>query len=63
MTPAELIGTLAVLGLNKSEAARLLSVTYRTVHRWAEGEQEIPQAVALLLRLMIKHNEKPEDWI
>jgi DNA-binding transcriptional regulator YiaG len=62
MPPSELIGSLAVLGLNKSEAARFLGVTYRTVHRWTEGEQEIPRAVALALRLMIKHGEKPEEW-
>jgi plasmid maintenance system antidote protein VapI len=61
MNPAELIGSLNFLGLNKSEAARFLGVTYRTVHRWTEGEQEIPRAVAIALRLMIRFNVSPND--
>jgi predicted site-specific integrase-resolvase len=55
VSPAELIGSLSMLGLNKSEAARLLGVTYRTVHRWTESEQEIPEAVALALRLKLEN--------
>src|SRR6478609_5210757 len=62
MTPAELIGILSLLKVNRSEAARLLGVQYRTVLRWCQGEQEIPKAVELALRLMLKHGEKPEDW-
>ena len=63
MNPAELTGSLAVLGLTKSGAARLFGVTYRTVHRWTEGEQEIPRAVAIALRLMIRFGVKPEDVV
>lgn len=62
MNPAELTGSLALLGLSQLGAARLFAVNGRTVRRWVAGEQEIPKAVAIALRLMIKHQEKPEDW-
>lgn len=47
---------IAKLGLNQQEAARLLSVGYRTSRRWVADESRIPWAVVLLLHLMIvKH--------
>lgn len=62
MSPAELIGSLELLGLSQLAAARLFHVDGRTVRRWIAGEQAVPHAVAIALRMMIKHREKPEDW-
>jgi len=61
MTPAEFLGSLFLLNLSQADAARLFKVNDRTVRRWIVGEQPIPEAVALALRLMIKHGEKPEN--
>ena len=38
----------------KSGAAQFFKVADRTSQRWALGESEIPEAVAMLLRLMIR---------
>lgn len=51
---------LASLGLSQVGAAKLLRVGDRTSRRWAAGD-EIPAAVAYLLRLMVKHKVKPGD--
>lgn len=60
MNAAEFLGSLALLGMSQTEAARLFKVNDRTVRRWIETEP--PEAVAIALRLMIKHGEKPEEW-
>lgn len=57
MSPAELLGSLEILKLNKTEAGELLGYTYRTVHRWTTGEQKVPPVVAIALRMAIKHGE------
>jgi hypothetical protein len=62
MSPAELIGSLEILKLNKTEAGEILGYTYRSVLRWTTGKQKVPKSVAIALRLAIKHNEKLEDW-
>lgn len=60
MTPDEYRETLATLKLSQVKAAHLLGVNERTSRRWALGEQEIPAAAALALRLMRKHGETEE---
>lgn len=57
MKPAELIGSLALLGMSQMDAARFFKVNGRTVRRWIAGEQPIPEAVAIALWLMIRHGE------
>lgn len=52
---------LARLDLTQVGAAKLFGVNDRTSRRWAIGEQEIPQAVAIALRLMIRFDVKPID--
>lgn len=47
------------LGLTQVAAARLFDVADRTARRWASGEQDVPRAVAIALRLMIDHKVKP----
>ena len=54
MTPSEYRAALAALGLSQVGAAKLFKVNERTSRRWALGEQEIPEAVAIALRLMLE---------
>lgn len=48
------------LGMNQGEAADFLKISLRTSASYAAGET-IPEGVAMLLRLMIRSNLKPED--
>lgn len=57
MNTAELLGSLALLGMSQMDAARFFKVDGRTVRRWVAGEQPIPEAVAIALWLMIRHGE------
>ncbi len=61
MTPQEYSDAIARLGLSQVAAGKLLVCNPRTSRRWALGEHPVPRSVAILLRLMIKHNIKPED--
>lgn len=49
------------LGLSQVGAASFLKVDARTSRRWALGEAQVPESVAMLLRLMIRLKLKPED--
>jgi hypothetical protein len=62
MSPAELIGSLEILDLTKTEAGEILGYTYRSVLRWSTGEQKVPPSVAIALRLAIRHGERLADW-
>ena len=55
MTAQQFRDALAALDLTQVGAADLFGVNERTARRWASGEQDIPQPVALALRLMVKH--------
>ena len=55
MTPAELILTLARLGLSQARAAKVLGTTPATVSRWIAGKQPIRGPVVVALRLMLQH--------
>lgn len=49
MTPDEFRAELSRLGMTQAGAARFLKVDERTIRRWATGDKEVPEAVALLL--------------
>lgn len=63
MTAAEFRNCLALLGLNQTEAAQLLSVAPRTVRRWAEdGASEIPGPAEHALRAWIGLQKRGLPW-
>jgi DNA-binding transcriptional regulator YiaG len=49
------------LGLTQAQVGRLVDVEPRTVRRWAAGEQPVPVGVAMIMRLLIKHNISPDE--
>lgn len=53
MTPNAYREALDSLGLSQVGAATLFGVNPRTSRRWALGEQDIPKAVEIALRLML----------
>lgn len=53
MTPTQYRATIEALGLSLTGAAQLLGVNERTCRRWADGEYDVPEPVAMLLRLLI----------
>jgi hypothetical protein len=61
MTPSQYRQAIARLGLTQVAAGEFLIGNPRTSRRWALGESPVPRSVALLLRLMIEHDIKPED--
>lgn len=54
MTPKQFRAALDRLDLSQVGAARLFKADGRTARRWASGERSIPEAVAILLRLMLR---------
>ena len=52
MTPAQFRDTLGALGITQARLGRLLGLDKNTANRWATGSTEVPQAVAVLLRLV-----------
>ena len=58
MSPGEFRDILAVLGLTKTEAAKLLERDWRTVHRWWRGDTPVPRLVAFALGVMVKKHER-----
>jgi DNA-binding transcriptional regulator YiaG len=61
MTPRQLQHAIDQLGLSQRGAARFLGVDERTMRKWIADDARIPEAVAKLLRLMIRLQLKPED--
>jgi transcriptional regulator with XRE-family HTH domain len=61
MTAKQYRDAIRALGLSQAGAAQFFKVDDRTARRWALGESEIPEAVAMLLRLMIRLRLKPEQ--
>lgn len=55
MNAAEFLGSLALLGMSQTDAARFFKVNGRTVRRWIETKP--PESVAIALWLMIRHGE------
>jgi DNA-binding XRE family transcriptional regulator len=60
MTAKQYRDALAKLGLTQGQAADFLGVSLRTSNAYANGEP-IPEAVAKLLRLMVRLNLEPAD--
>jgi len=60
MTADQYRAILATLGLSQQGAARLLGVNGRTSRRWIAGTVPVPQAVAMLLRLMVTAGLTPD---
>ena len=52
MSPREFERTLKALGLSKAAAGRWLGISERTVHRYADGDAEVPVSTVFLLRWM-----------
>lgn len=49
MTDAQFRGALKRLKLSRGKLAKLLGINVRTVYRWASGESDVPEGIALLL--------------
>ena len=58
MTGAQYQGAIAALGLSQRASAAFPGVDERTVRRWIADAAPIPQAVAMLLGLMINPAHK-----
>jgi hypothetical protein len=56
MTGAEYAAAIKRLGMTKVAAANLLGVDPTTSRRWIAETHEVPQAVAITLRLMTRYN-------
>ena len=63
MTASEFRQALARIELSQRAIARLLEYDARTVGRWALGEVPVPDAVAILLRLMNARKIGADDII
>jgi hypothetical protein len=61
MTANQYRTALDKLGLSQGAAADFLGISIRTSHGYANGETPIPEAIAKLLRLMVRLELKPKD--
>jgi hypothetical protein len=61
MTKEQYREAIARLGLTQVAAGEFLIGNPRTSRRWAAGHSPVPRSVAMLLRLMIKHELSAED--
>jgi hypothetical protein len=61
LSPDEYRSALARLGLSVVGAGVFFGVNPRTSQRWASGEQDIPRAVQIALKLMLRYRVKPES--
>jgi transcriptional regulator with XRE-family HTH domain len=61
MTPMQYRAAIEKLGLSQRAAAAFLGVDERTSRRWALDEAQIPESVAMLLRLMVRLKLTPDD--
>ena len=60
MSPREFERLLEALGLSKAGAGRWLGISERTVHRYADGDAEVPVSTVFLLRLMVEQGRLPK---
>ena len=65
MSPREYREALAAVGLSLAGASRFFHTNERTTRRWAadDSEQDVPRAVAISLRLMLKFGLSADDVI
>ena len=61
MTPAQFRSALKKLAISQVKVASLLGIDQRTVRRYAAGDAEIPESVAIILRLLLSGKIKLED--
>jgi hypothetical protein len=61
MSAAQYRAAIERLGFTQVGIAPFLGISRRQAQRYALGERKIPEAVAKLLRLMLKLNLTPED--
>ena len=61
MTPKQYEEAIDRLGLSQRKAGPFLGVNERTSRKWVAGESRIPDAVAKLLRLMVRLKLKPDE--
>jgi hypothetical protein len=61
VTPTQYRAAIKRLGLSQHGAADFLGISGRASQGYALGEYPVPEAVAKLLRLMIKLGLKPVD--
>jgi DNA-binding transcriptional regulator YiaG len=54
MTPTQYATAIEKLSLSQRGAGKFLGVDERTSRKWIAGDARIPEAVAKLLRLMIR---------
>jgi len=59
MTSAQLRTALKGLRLSRRQCAKRLRVNVRTVYRWASGESEVPETVALLMNCWLRERRRP----
>jgi predicted transcriptional regulator len=60
MSPREFERSLKALGLSKAAAGRYLGISERTVHRYADGDAEVPVSTVFLLRWMFDAGVVPK---
>lgn len=61
MTPDQYKNHIKKLGLSQERAGAFFGVSPRTSQGYALGEYPVPEAIAKLLRLMVKLGLRPED--
>ena len=61
MTPNQYKKAIDALGLSQVRAGEFLGVSPRTSQGYALGEYPVPEAIAKLLRLMVRLDLKPDD--
>jgi DNA-binding transcriptional regulator YiaG len=61
MTPTQYATAIKALGLSQRGAAKVFGVDERTSRKWIAGDSRVPEPVAKLLRVMIKHKIKPDE--
>jgi DNA-binding transcriptional regulator YiaG len=61
MTAIQFSAAIARLGLSQVGTARLFNANDRTVRRWISGDRTVPDAVGVILRLLIANKITIED--
>jgi hypothetical protein len=61
MTPKQFQAAIDRLGLSQVRAAKLFGADPRTARRWALGERDVPECVAIVLRLLLSGKITIED--
>lgn len=58
MKPAEFLATREGFGLTQVGMSLLLGMSVRQIIRYEAGKAPVPQPIAMLLRLMVRHKVK-----